>query len=132
VAAADRRRLDIFLDILPCFLTPDLLYVLLPTLVPAQIHQAVARRCWPCTRPAARQAARIIDVVEKTSEGTLDPQQSRAMMDGLKWAAERMAPKRHSARQEIDHRSTDGSMSPKSPRELTDTELQAIINGKQG
>jgi hypothetical protein len=33
-------------------------------------------------------------------------------MDGLKWAAERMSPKRHSQRQEHDHRSTDGSMSP--------------------
>lgn len=66
----------------------------------------------------AREAAgyahadRIIDVVEKTSTGNLDPQQARAMMDGLKWAAERMAPKRHSAKQEIDHKSSDGSMSP--------------------
>ena len=66
----------------------------------------------------AREAAgyahadRIIDTVEKTSTGQLDAQTARAMMDGLKWAAERMAPKRHSPRQDIAHTSPDGSMSP--------------------
>lgn len=52
----------------------------------------------------------VIEVVEMLREGTLDAQTAKAMMDGLKWAAERMAPKAHSARQEIDHRSGDGSM----------------------
>lgn len=53
----------------------------------------------------AREAAgyahgdRVIDVVEQLGEG-LDPQVARAMMDGLKWAAERMAPKAHTTRTE--------------------------------
>ena len=55
---------------------------------------------------------RVIDVVDKVADGGLDPNQAKAMLDGLKWAAERMAPKRHSARQEIDHSSADGSMTP--------------------
>lgn len=58
-------------------------------------------------------ADRVIDVADKVATGELDPQSARAMLDCLKWAAERMAPKSHSARQEIDHTSTDGSMTPK-------------------
>jgi len=58
-------------------------------------------------------ADRIIDTVDKVASGEFEPNQAKAMLDGLKWAAERMAPKKHSPRQEIDHRSPDGSMSPK-------------------
>lgn len=54
----------------------------------------------------------VIEVVELLRDGTIDPQQGRAMMDGLKWAAERMAPKAHSPRQDINHQSVDGSMTP--------------------
>lgn len=43
-----------------------------------------------------------------------------------------MAPDEWREKQEIDHRSTDGSMSPKAPRELSDNDLLAIINGKRG
>jgi len=48
-------------------------------------------------------ADRVIDTVDRVAAGEIDPQSARAMLDGLKWAAERMAPKHHSARQEIDH-----------------------------
>ena len=66
----------------------------------------------------AREAAgyahadNIIDVAEAVRSGRLDPQAGRAVMDGMKWAAERMAPKTHSPKQEIDHTSSDGTMSP--------------------
>ena len=66
----------------------------------------------------AREAAgfahadRVADLAILASEEGIDPQAARAAMDGLKWAAERMSPKRHSPRQEVDHRSGDGSMSP--------------------
>lgn len=53
------------------------------------------------------------DAVELAKLRRLDPQTAKVMIDGLKWAAERMAPKAHAARQEIDHTSTDGSMTPK-------------------
>jgi hypothetical protein len=49
----------------------------------------------------------IVEIVEMLRDGLLDPNTAKAMMDGLKWSAERMAPKTHSARQEIDH-TTDG------------------------
>ena len=58
-------------------------------------------------------ADRIIDAVDLVSTGDLDPQAARAMLDGLKWAAERMSPKRHSPRQAIDLSSSDGTMTPK-------------------
>ena len=74
-------------------------------------------------------ADRVITVIDKVANGEYDPNQARAMLDGLKWAAERMAPKKHSPRQEIDHGSSDGSMSPNRPAsELTDDELAAIAS----
>lgn len=57
-------------------------------------------------------ADRIVDTVDRVSIGELEPQAARAMLDGLKWAAERMAPKAHSAKQDINHTSEDRSMSP--------------------
>lgn len=54
----------------------------------------------------------IIEIVEDVRSGELDHLSAKAMMDGLKWSAERMAPKAHSSRQEVDHSSTDGTMSP--------------------
>lgn len=47
----------------------------------------------------------IVDLVSSVGDGEYDPKQAKVMMDGLKWAAERMAQKHHSARQEIDHTS---------------------------
>ena len=55
----------------------------------------------------------IIEIVELLRDGGVDPQTAKVMMDGLKWAAERMAPKAHSSRQELNHTSSDGSMTPK-------------------
>lgn len=54
----------------------------------------------------------IIEIAELLRDGTVDPQTGKAIMDGLKWAAERMAPKSHSAKQEIAHTSPDGSFAP--------------------
>lgn len=67
----------------------------------------------------ARQAAgyahgdRIIHVVEQLKDRQVDPQTAKAMMDGLKWAAERMAPTTHMPQSLINHQSPDGSMTPK-------------------
>ena len=67
----------------------------------------------------AREAAgyahadRVIDTVDRLGLGELDPQSAKAMLDGLKWSAERMSPKAHGPKQEIDHKSGDGSMTPK-------------------
>lgn len=54
----------------------------------------------------------VVEIVKAVGDGDYEPQQAKVMMDGLKWAAERMAQKHHSARQEIDHSSQDGTMSP--------------------
>lgn len=55
----------------------------------------------------------VLEVIEELRLQGIDAQTARAMMDGLKWAAERMASKHHSPNQKIDHTSSDGSMSPK-------------------
>ena len=68
-----------------------------------------------CAREAAgyAHADRVIDTVDKVCVGELDHQSAKAMLDGLKWAAERMSPKAHGPKQEVDHKSGDGSMTPK-------------------
>lgn len=76
-------------------------------------------------------ADRVIDTVDRVATGEIDPQSARAMLDGLKWAAERMAPKHHSARQEIDHTSGDGSMSPKDASNAVLAALAAKHNDTQ-
>lgn len=72
------------------------------------------RNSYVCAREAAGFAHGdgVIEIVELVRDGSIDPQAAKAMMDGLKWAAERMAPKAHSAKQDINHTSDDGSMSP--------------------
>jgi hypothetical protein len=40
----------------------------------------------------------VIEVVELLRSGTVEPQTAKVMMDGLKWAAERMAPKAHNSK----------------------------------
>lgn len=66
----------------------------------------------------AREAAgyahadKIVEVAYKLEAGDIEPNAARVMLDGFKWAAERQAPKQHSPKQEIDHRSPDGSMTP--------------------
>tara|TARA_R110000782_G_scaffold143274_1_gene235991 strand:- start:112 stop:522 length:411 start_codon:yes stop_codon:yes gene_type:complete len=54
----------------------------------------------------------VIEIVELLRDGGLEPQVAKAMMDGLKWAAERMAPKAHSQRQEVDHTTNGKDMMP--------------------
>ena len=67
---------------------------------------------------ACREAAgyshadEALDLRNELRNGEIDPQTAKVILDALKWGAERMAPKSHSARQEIDHTSTDGSMTP--------------------
>lgn len=66
----------------------------------------------------AREAAgfshadEALELRHSVLDGTYDPQAARVALDALKWGAERMAPKKHSTRQEIDHSSSDGTMTP--------------------
>ena len=57
-------------------------------------------------------------------EGSLDPQTAKVILDALKWGAERMAPKRHSQRQEIDHTSGGEKMQP--------TRVELVAPGHDG
>lgn len=67
----------------------------------------------------AREAAgyahadEALDMRHAVLSGEVDPQSAKVVLDALKWGAERMAPKRHSQRQELAHSSPDGSMTPK-------------------
>jgi len=73
----------------------------------------------------------MLDVATLVGHGELEPQQAKVIIDAYKWTAERNAAKAYGPKQAVDHTSSDRSMSPKEPRELTDAELLAIANGKQ-
>lgn len=55
----------------------------------------------------------IVEMTELVRDGLINANDAKAIMDGLKWAAERMSPKRHAPKQSIDHQSSDGSMTPR-------------------
>lgn len=57
----------------------------------------------------------IIEIVELLRDGNVEPQTAKVMMDGLKWAAERMAPKAHCTKQQIDHTTNGESINAISP-----------------
>ncbi|MEX0385860.1 terminase small subunit-like protein [Spiribacter onubensis] len=75
-------------------------------------------------------AEKINEITRKVEAGLLKPDQARVMMDGLKWAAERMAANAYSPRHIHDHQSSDGSMSPQS--KLSDEELDERIKRLAG
>jgi hypothetical protein len=79
------------------------------------------RAQYACAREAAgfAHADHIVDIVNDCSDMSvpLDAARARVALDGLKWSAERMAPKSHLVRTEMDLISSDGSMSPK-PTEI--------------
>lgn len=66
----------------------------------------------------AREAAgyahadNVVNMADRAASGEMEPNAARSAMHGYIWAAERMAPKRHSPRQEVDHSSSDRTMSP--------------------
>lgn len=57
-------------------------------------------------------ADEALDIRHDVRNGELEPNAAKVILDALKWGAERMAPKHHSSRQELDHQSSDGSMKP--------------------
>ena len=67
---------------------------------------------------AAREAAgyahadEALELRHMLYGGEIDHQSAKVILDSLKWGAERMAPKRHSQRQEVDHTTNGESMQP--------------------
>jgi hypothetical protein len=55
---------------------------------------------------------RLADLAGQVREGGIDPQAAKVAADIEKWTLARMRPKAYGDRQEIDHVSRDGSMSP--------------------
>lgn len=85
---------------------------------------------------AAREAAgyahadEALELRHLLYDGTIDHQSAKVILDALKWGAERMAPKRHSQRQELNHSSEDGSMTPRPAMDasrLSDTALKELM-----
>ena len=66
----------------------------------------------------AREAAgyshadEALDMRSMVYSGEIEPNAAKVILDALKWGAERMAPKKHSQRQEIDHTTNGESMQP--------------------
>jgi hypothetical protein len=62
---------------------------------------------------AHNDADRLRCLAEMVIDGQIEPQQAKVAIDVYKWTAERNAAKVYGPKQEVDHTSTDGSMSPK-------------------
>lgn len=60
-----------------------------------------------------RTAALAEDILEIADEGNAeDVQRAKLRIDTRKWLMSKMAPKRYGDKTEIDHKSSDGSMTP--------------------
>jgi len=60
-----------------------------------------------------RAAALAEDILEIADEGNAeDVQRAKLRVDARKWLMSKMAPKKYGDKQEIDHKSSDGSMRP--------------------
>lgn len=71
-------------------------------------------------------------VVEDVRNEVLDPQQAAAMLKGLHWAAERMAPKKHAPRQEITGEG-GGPLESKvalDPTQFSDSALEELMRAR--
>jgi len=66
----------------------------------------------------AREAAgyahadNVVEVAEMARREEINPKCASPAIQGYQWAAERMAPKKHSPKQIVDNTSSDGSMTP--------------------
>jgi hypothetical protein len=77
---------------------------------------------------------RVADLVDKVINGQLGPQEAKVAMDGLKWSAERMAPKSYGNKQQLEHTGKDGApikIENKSPREMAREILFALEYAKR-
>jgi hypothetical protein len=72
----------------------------------------------------------ILTLSNRASDGLVDANQARIAMDGYKWSAERMAPKSHLVRTEMDLISSDGSMS--APTEIVLRGVAAVKDDDAG
>lgn len=62
-------------------------------------------------------------------DGGLEPSAAKVVIDTYKWVAERNAAKAYGAKKQVDHTSSDGTMSPtRKAEEMTDEELAGIVN----
>lgn len=97
----------------------------------ASDHNFMAQYAQARVAAGYAHADRIVHIVDKVGYGFLDPQAAKVMMDGLKWSAERMAPKSHSVRTVMDNVSSDGSMSPQrsiDASKLSDAALNELVD----
>lgn len=69
-----------------------------------------------------------LDLLPRLLDGDVDPKVVTAHMHSTKMLIEKLAPRAFGAKQSLDHKSSDGSMTPKAPREMSEAELLAIIN----
>lgn len=60
-----------------------------------------------------RAVAMSEDILEIADDEGADVQRARLRVDTRKWLMSKMAPKKYGDKQEIDHKSSDGSMTPK-------------------
>ncbi|AUR95623.1 hypothetical protein NVP1210O_01, partial [Vibrio phage 1.210.O._10N.222.52.C2] len=77
------------------------------------------------TAQAHHDADKLRSLAEMVVDGDIEPQQAKVAIDVYKWTAERNAAKVYGPKQEIDHTSSDKSMSPKGFNAFYDNDDEA-------
>lgn len=67
------------------------------------------------------------DIEDRTLSGEIDPRVANVVLSSKQWRASKLAPKKWGTK--VDLTSSDGSMSPRGAKELTDDELARIAAG---
>lgn len=78
-------------------------------------------------------ADNILEVTNLIGRGEMDPTSAKVIIDAYKWTAERNAPKSYGVKQQVDHVSSDSSMTPKpaiDATKLSDAALAEIMAAK--
>ena len=99
-----------------------------------------------CTPEAVERYARARDASSDALEAEImeaarnvnraDANAQRVKIDALKWVAAKRAPKRFGERAQVDHTSSDGSMTPKAPApgvdlsKLPDEVIKALMDAR--
>lgn len=61
---------------------------------------------------ADSDADKIEEIAEKVLKGEYEPQQARVAIDAFKWTAGKKRPKKYGESKQLDHTSSDGTMTP--------------------
>lgn len=88
---------------------------------------------WAIEQRGEGYGDQVADIVKGVLDGTYMPDVARVAMDGLKWTAARMAPKRFGDKHEVKHSGSIGDMSPDERKNrIAELEAELLADAQRG